>query len=498
MKIILAGYNIDAALLSEMSASRERDDLTPETISAAYARISRNPKPVDELRKIARAEVQKARRSNQTIIFAMGHHSVAEHAVFNFDLIDISRLAIEAIEHFRLCSFTEKSQRYIQLKDHYIVPEELHGSSLETIYRQTVRELQDAYLYFSNALADNYKQRHAQDYPEKKLDKQARLCANEDARYILSLATMGQLGMTANARNLELIVRRFATSPLSEVREIGQQLSSRAHDIAPSIILFTQGTEYDRQVYHDLETNARHWLMDRPGETSSETKQQDVTLAGYSDEPDRTLLASLLHRVSMFSYQECHARAAHIPENEALDLVRTAFKHAELYDSVLREFEFVTMHWDLIVSASCFAQLKRHRIASLSCQDYNPDLGVTVPPSIIELGLKDDFYRFIALSEKTYHLLYQDFPEIAPYILTNAHRRRVHFGCNARELYHLSRLREDHHAQWDIRNLAQTMRLTLQQKMPLVTLFLGGKDSYPEIYEQHFGTKPQIVLNEDD
>ena len=45
-------------------------------------------------------EVDRARRSNETIIFKMGHNSVAEHAVFNFDVIGLSRLAIEELERF--------------------------------------------------------------------------------------------------------------------------------------------------------------------------------------------------------------------------------------------------------------------------------------------------------------------------------------------------------------------------------------------------------------
>jgi len=104
MKVILAGYNVDSEVIDELKRNNPpRNDVTPETLSASYARISRDPRPVNELRAVARAEVEKARRSNRKIIFKMGHHSVAEHAVFNFDIIGLSRLATEEIEKFRLC-----------------------------------------------------------------------------------------------------------------------------------------------------------------------------------------------------------------------------------------------------------------------------------------------------------------------------------------------------------------------------------------------------------
>jgi hypothetical protein len=92
VKISLAGYNVDADQLG-YHINDNPQDMTPETISAAYARISRSPKPVDVLRQEAVQDVAKARKSNESIVFEMGHGSVAEHAVFNFDIIGVSRLA---------------------------------------------------------------------------------------------------------------------------------------------------------------------------------------------------------------------------------------------------------------------------------------------------------------------------------------------------------------------------------------------------------------------
>ena len=116
MRVILAGYNLDQEIITRLRESfhhlasapdRETIDpsaLTPETLSAAYARISRDPAPIPELRARAMGDVANARRSNQRIVFGFGHASVAEHAVFNLDILDVSRLAIEALEMTRLGS----------------------------------------------------------------------------------------------------------------------------------------------------------------------------------------------------------------------------------------------------------------------------------------------------------------------------------------------------------------------------------------------------------
>ena len=145
MKIRLAGFNADIDLLMDAAQFFDRDGvdsaaLSPETISAAYARISRDPKSVTALRAAAIKDVAKARASNEQIVFGMGHASVAEHAVFNFDLMGVSRLVIEAIEQARLCSYTEKSQRYTQLGEEFVVPQEIVEAGLEADFKALLAE----------------------------------------------------------------------------------------------------------------------------------------------------------------------------------------------------------------------------------------------------------------------------------------------------------------------------------------------------------------------
>ena len=79
------------------------------------------------------------------------------------------------------------------------------------------------------------------------------------------------------------------------------------------------------------------------------------------------------------------------------------------------------------------------------------------------------------------------------YILTNAHRKRVLFKVNIRELYHISRLREDQTAQWDIRQIVGQMVDMAKDKMPIACLLLGGKDTYSEIYKRIYEKLPKLA-----
>ncbi len=165
----------------------------------------------------------------------------------------------------------------------------------------------------------------------------------------------------------------------------------------------------------------------------------------------------------------------------------------EFYDFPLREFEHPDLTFELVVSASCYAQLKRHRMATMTAQPYDPGLGVTVPPSVGEIGAAPEFLEAAAATEEAHTRLKAAVGPAADYILTNAHRRRVLLKINARELYHVSRLREDASAQWDIRRLAGDMSALARKAMPLTCLMLGGKDAYPETYRRVFGRLPGMI-----
>lgn len=494
MKIMLAGYNFDAEVIEELKRHcPERQDVTPETLSAAYARISRDPRPVDELRAVARAEVERARRSNQNIIFKMGHHSVAEHAVFNFDLIGLSRLAIEEVEHFRLCSYTEKSQRYITLDGDYVLPEEIKQAGLEGVFAETIEIQNQAYRYFYERLREHIFEKYKEQAANPKNHPILDGWAKEDARYVVSLATRGQLGMTVNARNLELMIRRFSASQNAEIRELVRQLYDQAKKVAPSIILFTDPAPYEAETMDQVRVEALKLLAARKSGVGYRQKMHEIRLMEFSERGDDLIIAGLLFSTTGLSFKEALKEVGRWSARKKLGLVKKVFEYMEFYDSPPRDFEMAFLTFDLVVSASCFAQLKRHRMMTLLVQPYDPALGVTVPPSIREIKEQKKFREIIKQTEKTWRVLKKKVGPAANYILTNSHRRRALVKANVRELYHLSRLREDATAQWEIRQVSAAMSALARRVFPLTACLLGGKDSYPQLYKKLFGHPPKMM-----
>lgn len=484
MKILLAGYNLDYDLIRELKdKSGLNQDLTPETISAAYARISRSPKAVNELREIAREEVDKARQSNRNIVFEMGHSSVAEHAVFNIDVIDVSRLLVEEIEKFRLCSFTEKSQRYVLFNKDFVIPEEIRQANLTDLFVSTVEAQNDFYHELYEKLRPYIFEKHkilADDPANKSLLEG---WAKEDARYAISMATQTQLGMTINARNLELMLRRLAAHPLAEAKEYSEQLYAATKEIAPSLIRYTQATDYDKFTRQNLR-NMSSKLLHKP--SSGSKKISDVQLISFNSAADDRIAAALFFSSSDINYSTCLKMAGKMTPREKKAFFKTAFANLQSHDAVLREMENVDLQFEIVLSSSCFAQLKRHRMATIIAQEYNPQLGATVPPSIKAIGQQKDFLEIMRQTQNAYAQIRKKTPLAAAYVLTNAHRKRVLMKFNARELYHLARLRADAHAQWDIRDLTKKMLTQAKKVMPLTLMMACGKDNFSDLHKKTF------------
>lgn len=497
MKIILAGYNIDYETIKELGElSPNPENLTPETIAAAYARISRSPKPVDALRATSRQEVDKARRSNRTIVFEMGHSSIAEHAVFNIDILGVSRLLVEEIEHFRLASYTEKSQRYVLLTDDFVIPEEIRGTGLEDRFVEAIRLQNRLYHDLYKKLLPHVMQanRELADIPANRSMLEG--WAKEDARYVLALATETQLGMTINARNLELMIRRLAAHPLAEARRFSHCLYETIKEAAPSLIRYTEATDYDRLTPDEIRTETRA-LMDRypelmdmdegwcirhsPTGAVESAAESYVNLVSVTPHADEFAAACLIHTSSSLPIHRCHALAACMTDMEKESLIQTALRHMKSHDAAPREFEHVELCFEITLSASAFAQMKRHRMATLSGQGYDPSLGITIPPAFTAVGMDKTFRDIVAKTEEICEQICKAMPIAAPYILTNAHRRRILMKVTARELYHIARLRCDRHAQWDIRQIADEMLGLGRQAMPLTLMLATGKDEFADL-----------------
>jgi len=496
----LIGYLVD-----------HNEGLTPEPLAAAYARTSRLPDAINELRRNARLDPDKAARSVETIAGVYGHSSVAEHIVANMDLINGSRFLMEFLERMRIAAYTEKSGRYQLFKDDFTRPKEIVEVGLLDEFEFLQREQIEFYHELFERLFEHQCDLHPDlvqimNHSETSKDRLATRKklegpATEDARYISSLSMETQVGITLNARQIEKAISRLSSSTLAENRQLATLMFDKVNAIMPSAIKHAGSTDFFKHTRPNLELMTDQYLIEHMSECGEVTdgidRKGNVTLLGYDSNTEDKILAAIMHSTqgatgmlpSTLSYPTLLDVVRRMNEEDKRHFFLNSFKHMNLHDATLREFEHASMKWELIVDASEFAQLKRHRMGTQTYHiNYDPSLGITIPESIIEIGMENKF-REVA-EGKTYDL-YRKIEKRAGrlpsnYVLTNASRRRVIYDMNVREAYHFSRMREDGHAQWKIRETATVMGEILREKLPLACALLCGKDSFEETYNKLF------------
>ncbi len=471
MKVELAGLNIDARIVRELGEKfpEIKDSLTPETLSASYARISRSKKSIARLREEAVKEVERARKSNTNIIFRMGHASVAEHAAFNFDVTGISRYAVEYIQGFRLVSFTEKSQRYVLFEKEFYIPEEIEN--------EKTRFLRGEYVTVVEKLASIYTKLYRLLIEAGVDDEKAK----EDSRYATSLSTLTQFGMTLNARNLEYMIVRLKSSPLLELKRFASSLYESVKDIVPSLVKYVDEDPYYSEFYPEPRVAGDISLEDRSvgSNINREKVYPEVELIDFDQDGEARVIASLLFSMGSEEYKSYYkSYVDKTLQREAKEYLIPFFSKMKAFHPLPRVFEMTSLIFQIELSASAFAQLKRHRMATIIAQSYDPELGFTLPPTVGDAGAGKLIEEAYNISTELFYRLAKSLPRVAPYVLTNAHRRRVVVRLDIRELYHISRLREDIHAQWEIREVARRMVSLAKEKYPLLMSLACGKDAF--------------------
>lgn len=471
MKLIVAGYNIDAGLIRGI----KKDNASPEVITAAYARISRSSKNVDTLRKEALSEIDKARSSNENIVYEMGHSSIAEHAVFNLDIINVSRLLTELIQRSRIASFTEKSQRYVTFSKDYLVPREL---SRRTNIKQQYKKLMDAlfteYETSFKLLDDMYRKQNP------KLKSRDREClAKEDARYILPLATKTQMGMTINARSLEHLLRRLAIHPLHEAQELKDMIYRKVKPICPSLIRHTEPDGYRGNI--DLNSvGFSSFLQQELPWLALIDMENKAKLLSSPKNIDDSVLAALIYQQSELGWQENLETLARLPRLAKEQLWQQAFKGMRSWHKVPRAFEVAEFEFELTMSESCWAQFKRHRQCTILKKNSNTG-NFVIPSAIIESG-RSDIWEELHRETVTFgDSIPTSIATIKDYLKLNGSLCKIYAKMNLRELYHFVRLRSDKHAQWEIRQVSDTICNIITTHAPNAARMLCGKSSFKQI-----------------
>lgn len=440
-------------------------ELPPEAIAVAFAKTSRSSKPFDEIAKELSEEQSKKFHERWTVGF--GHGSIAEHAVLHIAIENVSRLAVEAIEANRLCSYTEKSSRYQEFASYYI-PQEIERSEFRDLYIETCEHL-----------FETYHRCLARLRAAKRVDaltwSRANAHVHDVCRFLLPTAALANLGMTANARNLEWAITKMLSHPLREVRQISEELKQVAMEETPTLVKYGEANPYLMKTTEALTTCTRVQV----GPCARSLEKEPLTLIDYDEEAEERLVAALLYQFSRLPFAELLEHTRKMPPEEKEEIIDQALNRLGPHDRPLRELEHIYYTFDCLVDQGAYRDLSRHRMMTQTAQPPTVDYGYAIPRAIEEAGLRQDYQEAIDRATSAHREIYQRYPDEAAYLVTNAHNRRFLMTLNLRELYHLVSLRSRAEGHFSYRRIALAMFELAKERHPLLLRYLPFKEEPP-------------------
>lgn len=454
--------------------------LSPETIAVAFAKTSRSPESFREI--AAELSDESSAKFHEKWVVGYGHASVAEHAVLHIAFENVSRLAIESIESNRLASYTEKSTRYQKWgQDDFWIPAELDGHPLRDEYIKTVRFLFQTYADSLDPVRSLILERfpRRENESDEAWDRRIRSKYVDVCRFLLPAAALANVGMTANARVIENMIRKMLSHELAEVREIGAKVKEVAKAETPTLV------KYADVVPYLIETAAG--LSNRQPEIINRESDEWCRLIDYDKNGETKVLAAALYRFGEMTYADALSHVEALTEEAKSKLAESLLGRLGRYDAPLRELEYCTYTFDLVMDQGAYAEFKRHRMMTQTPQRLTTRLGYATPRLMVEAGFGSRYEAAMEAAAKMFEKLYEFSPLMAQYVVPNGYNRRVLAQFNLREAYAFCQLRSAANAHFSIRRVAQRMYAEMARVHPLLTRYMKlPEETWQGIEEECF------------
>jgi thymidylate synthase ThyX len=455
--------------------------LSPETIAVAFAKTSRSPESFREI--AAELSDESSAKFHEKWVVGYGHASVAEHAVLHLAFENVSRVAIETIEGNRLASYTEKSTRYQKWgMNDFTIPPELDDHPLRDEFIATVRLLFSTYAESldptKNLIVERTPRRDGES--DEAYDRRIRSQYVDRCRFLLPAAANANVGMTANARVIEMTIRKMLSHPLEEVRQIGEKMKEVSKAETPTLVKYADANEYLVETVKQLEGQR----LKVEGQT-----QDWCSLINYDKDGERKILAAALYRFDEIPYADALVYIKSLKKKEREALAESLLGKLGKYDIPLRELEYSTYTFDLVMDQGAYAEFKRHRMMTQTPQRLTTRLGYTTPLLITEAGFGSKYEAAMDAAHAMYEKLHAFNPDVAQYIVPNGFNRRVLAQFNLREAFAFCQLRTAANAHFSIRRVAQKMYEDISKVHPLLSKYMKLREETWQSVEENYFSK---------
>ncbi len=462
----------------------------PEVLAYAMAKYSRSALSLKEsLREIS---AQRAEQFLNTFYFQYGHRSIADLAHLAFAVERLSLLAAIVLVDEQRWDGQERSTRYQDFeKSGWFTPAFSSGADRAT-YTSAIQSLFAKYREVSDGVFASLKDSTARP-PEMKpeaFDRTLRARAFDVARYLLPLAANTSLGQIVNARTLETQVSRLLSSPLSEVRALGEQLRTAASGtawnpldpegnrpvrVAPTLVKYAEPSRYAIET-RSLMAEAAASLM---GSTPVAAAPL-VDLVGDSDSLEVDLAASLLYPACHYPFRQLRDAVAALSDKQRNELIDFGLRERGRHDELLREFTAgQRLRFDILMDIGGFRDMHRHRRCIQLLQGFTGRHGWETPEGLGSLepvftGAMQAAASVAGSFASAAHSAATQPPEWAAtpavearqYLLPLATRTRALFRMDFAEALYIAELRSTPQGHFSYRRVAWEMYQAVARQHP--------------------------------
>lgn len=506
------------AFLDEAVTSTEdnvyafNDKLTPLTIAAAMARLSRRGDDMritilDEFAAAAGKDEKLLRR----VITAYGDDSVQQLVGQHVVVEEASNLLTKKLEWGRLASYLEQSTRYIYFdqkdvngKYKYFTPKHFDLNTTE-VYNNSMDMIFETYSELVHKLTDYV--RKESTTPEKERDiawkGATRAQACDAARPVLPVATKSTVGIYASGQALESLIMHLQADELPEAKETGDKLLKHAREVIPTFL--ERADKPDRggaTIAYNAGTKKAVLSIaesDLPEQHAPETDA--VTLSTYWPRNELDLVPDMLYEHSSLSLKDIRKEVASWPITKKYDVFDAYIgERLNRRHKPGRSIEKAHYSWDLVCDYGIFRDLQRHRMVDdLNWQRLTPRYGYETPDLVDEAGLNDLYEACFDESLRLYSTLQAAGYELeAQYATLLGHKMRWKVTYNAREAFHLHELRTSPQGHPGYRKLVLEMHEKLCEVHPILgeAMKFVNKGEDPELARLAAEKYTQFKLNQ--
>lgn len=459
------------------------DQLSPVTIAAAMARLSRRG---DDMRITILDEfagkLGKDEKLLERVITAYGDDSVQQLGGLHVVVENASNILTKKLEWGRLAAYLEQSTRYIYFdqkdkdgKYRYHIPQNLKPA-IKKQYVEAMDAIFDQYSTMVRELTDYVRTNSSTPKAERDIAWQGatRAQACDAVRAVLPVATTSTVGIFASGQALESLIMHLQSDELPEARKVGDELLHEARKIIPTFLERADKPErggaqvaYRANTYKAVKELAKEYL---PNNHAS-APIKSVSLNDFWPKNELLLVPDMLYEHSSLPLEELQAEVSSWSYDKKISVFKAYMgERLNRRHRPGRALEKAHYSWDLVCDYGIFRDLQRHRMVDdLNWQFLTPRYGYEVPKLIEDAGLTDQFEACFDVSLKLYSLLQQAGYQLeAQYATLLGHRMRWKITYNAREAFHLHELRTSPQGHPGYRKLVLEMHEKLAEVHPLL------------------------------